>query len=260
MKLRPVMAGRAFAFASLLAVLPAAQALLSACSSSTTGDDQAFGGPDGSVQPDSGSSSGSGGTTDSGSSSGSSGGSGSSSGVADAAGDVASGSSSGAADAGLADSGSSGGHVPTNVQYSDAGVTICGTVPCDLKSNICCVDLSGNGSCLANTKSCPAFTVTFACVQQTDCPSGQVCCVVATSSGGASAKSQCQDVSTTGGKCTPADSSQAGSAQMCQTDAECKTGSCLWQDCSINLSGQTLKPSLTMCGLQNNPPFTCKAH
>lgn len=105
--------------------------------------------------------------------------------------------------------------------------------------------------------SCPNDAV-FKCVEKTDCPSGQVCCGVADQAA-ATAGSACQDVAATGNHCTPVATSATstqGSAQLCQTNAECITGSCLWQDCTVG----TLSPSLTMCGLQSAAPFNCVAH
>jgi|HubBroStandDraft_6_1064221.scaffolds.fasta_scaffold13061_5 hypothetical protein len=156
------------------------------------------------------------------------------------------------------DSGSSSGdqRVASNVQFNDAGVVLCGT-PCPLTSNQCCIDVLGNTTCTSPGASCTNEAI-FKCVQQTDCPANQVCCGVANQSA-ATAGSECQDVASTGNQCAPvatSASSTEGSAQICQTDAECITGSCIWQDCSVG----TLKPSLTMCGLQSAAPFNCVAH
>ena len=63
--------------------------------------------------------------------------------------------------------------------------------------------------------------------------------------------------------CTPVAtgaSSNVGSAQLCQTDAECKTGTCEWQDCSVGSGLLSTQPSLTLCGIQSAAPFNCKAH
>lgn len=73
------------------------------------------------------------------------------------------------------------------------------------------------------------------------------------------AGAECQNVASTGNHCIPVATSPSatqGSAQLCQTNAECITGSCLWQDCTVG----TLKPSLTMCGIQAKAPFNCVAH
>jgi hypothetical protein len=167
-------------------------------------------------------------------------------------------SGSGSGGSSSRDSGSSSGvqRVPSNVQFTDAGVVLCGT-PCPLTSNQCCIDVLGNTTCSSLGASCTNEAI-FKCVQQTDCPANQVCCGVANQAA-ATAGSECQDVASTGNHCTPVAtmaSSTEGSAQICQTNAECLTGSCLWQDCSVG----TLKPSLTMCGLQSAAPFNCVAH
>jgi hypothetical protein len=70
------------------------------------------------------------------------------------------------------------------------------------------------------------------------------------------AGSACQDVSGTGNKCSPPTTATHGSAQLCQTNAECKSGSCIWQDCTVN--GNMV--SLTMCGTQTGSAFNCTAH
>ncbi len=96
----------------------------------------------------------------------------------------------------------------------------------------------------------------FRCVEKTDCPGNQVCCGTADALG-MTAGSECQDVSTTNNQCTPAATTLKGSAQLCQTNAECKNGmTCTWQDCMVG----TLMPSLTMCGIQSQAPFNCSAH
>jgi hypothetical protein len=56
-----------------------------------------------------------------------------------------------------------------------------------------------------------------------------------------------------------------GSAQLCQTDAECVNHmTCSWQVCTIPTTvagvAVTLKPNLTMCGLQSAAPFNCAEH
>jgi len=208
------------------------------------------------------SSSGSGEASGSGAKSGSSGGSTSSSGSSKSSSSGASASSSGSKGSSGAGSGSASGgsqdgqqKVPSNVQYTDAGVVICGT-PCPLTSNICCIDQLGNGHCMSTTSSCSNLEATFKCVQATDCPANQVCCGNANQPA-ATAGATCQDVASNGNQCTPAPSSTEGSAQLCQTDAECVNGAeCIWQDCTVG----TLKPSLTMCGLQSSAPFNCVTH
>jgi hypothetical protein len=109
----------------------------------------------------------------------------------------------------------------------------------------------------------------FECLEASECPSGQVCCGVANNTQGtASAGSQCEDISASG-HCDPvADAGAAstmGSAQLCQTDAECVNHmTCSWQVCTIPTTvagvAVTLKPNLTMCGLQSAAPFNCAEH
>jgi hypothetical protein len=172
-----------------------------------------------------------------------------------------SGSSSGSSSGSARDGGSSGsssgtGRVPSNITYDDAGIPLCGSTPCDLKTNECCLSPTLVTQCLPQSQSCPTGDAVFECAQETDCPSGDVCCGTANDLT-MTAGSNCQDISTTGNACTPAATLTAASAQLCQTDGECKNGmQCIWQDCMVG----TGTASLTMCGLQSSSPFNCKAH
>jgi hypothetical protein len=129
--------------------------------------------------------------------------------------------------------------------------------------------LNQTGSCIPHAQSCTSQEAQFKCLQASDCASGQVCCGVANNSAGAaSAGSQCEDIGS-GGHCSPvADAgaqSTMGSAQLCQTDAECVNHmQCVWQVCTIPTTvdgvSVTLMPNLTMCGIQSAAPFDCSAH
>src|ERR1700677_575584 len=95
----------------------------------------------------SGSSSGAGGSSSSGF-----GGSSSSSGAQSGSSGSSSGSSGGSS------SSSTSGRVPSNIEFTSAGVPYCGSnTPCDLTKNICCVSdtaQGAEGSCIAQTSSC----------------------------------------------------------------------------------------------------------
>jgi hypothetical protein len=225
------------------------------------------GGDDGSSQQSSGAGSSSGsivGSSGAGSSSGSgnsSGGKSSSSGAAASSGGSESGTSCVPA--------ASTPRVTSNVTFNDAGAISCGTY-CELSNHVCCVNAVGDGTCLDAGSTCPSNgglpQAQFECWQASDCPCGQICCGVANNeTGSASAGSNCQDVSLTGGACTPvADAgaqSKAGSAQLCQTNAECKNGmACSWQICNVTTPYGPAMPNLTMCGLQSAAPFNCAEH
>ncbi len=186
-------------------------------------------------------------------------------------------SSSGSHGSSGSGSGSSGGssastaRVVSSVVYTDGGVPVCGSTPCDLTSNVCCVSAQGDGSCLKAGSTCPDTVILgssfpqaqFDCLQASDCPAGDVCCGVATdATNTASAGSNCQDISSTG-QCSPVASgsqSKSGSAQLCQTDAECKNKqTCQWQVCDVQTPYGAASPNLTMCGPQTGAPFNCKA-
>jgi hypothetical protein len=149
------------------------------------------------------------------------------------------------------------------VKFDSSGYPTCqGTPPkgCNLKANVCCIDTAPfipAYSCIANTQQCsPASSsARFGCVQKTDCPGDQICCLQADQTT-MSADSLCMDAGP-GGKCSPAVTATAGSAQLCQTSKECKSGGCcIWQDC--NVMGNPLQ--LTLCGVQATSLFTCSAH
>jgi|HubBroStandDraft_1064217.scaffolds.fasta_scaffold30428_1 hypothetical protein len=244
----------------LLGVAPCAVAALVSVSAPGCGSkgNSALSGDDSDDASSSSGSSSGGGSSSSGSSGG--GGSSSSSGTHPSG----SGSSSGST------SGSSSGRVESNIVFNEAGVPLCGSVACNLTSNTCCVALNQTGSCIPQGQSCTSQEAQFKCLEASDCPSGQVCCGVANNSAGAaSAGSECQDIAAAG-HCSPVPDAGAqstlGSAQLCQTNAECVNHmDCTWQVCSIDTTidgvpNVMLMPNLTMCGLQSAAPFNCTAH
>lgn len=214
---------------SLVVALSATVAAFEACSSSS-GSPNIFG------DDASASSSGSGGASSSGSSSGS-------------------GSGSGAATSSSSGSGSTN-RVPSNVTFNDAGIPLCGTTACDLKTNECCLTPPPYvATCNPQGTTCPGQAI-FNCVDETDCPSGEVCCGVANETAG-TAGTECQDIASNNNQCSPAPSATMASAQVCQTTAECKNGmTCTWQDCTVG-SGVV---SLAMCGVQSGAVFNCTKH
>jgi hypothetical protein len=155
--------------------------------------------------------------------------------------------------------------VPSNIEYDDAGVPLCGTAACDLKSNQCCLTQNLQtltATCVPQSMSCPSGAAVFQCAQETDCSQGKVCCASGdtTNPAAPTAGSSCQTL--TNGACTPSDTATTASAQLCQTNAECKNGmACTWQDCTVG----TELVSLTMCGIQSpasgsQSAFHCSAH
>ncbi|MGH7435627.1 MAG: hypothetical protein ACRENE_08125, partial [Polyangiaceae bacterium] len=133
---------------------------------------------------------------------------------------------------------------------------------CNLTSNVCCADTGGffaKYSCIAKSQQCSnaSTSARFGCVQKSDCPGDEVCCLQADQTA-MTAGSVCMDVSDAGGKCSPATTTTHGSAQLCQTNQECKSGGgcCIWQDCTV--MGNPLQ--FTMCGLQSTSVLTCTRH
>jgi len=128
---------------------------------------------------------------------------------------------------------------------------ICGTTPCDLHTNICCLTLSLAGRCLSKDDggTCNSATeVTIQCSDECECPTGDVCCGVRN---GLTATTECQAVPT-GGHCQPyPQTATTASAQFCARSAECTLGDeCIYQTC-------TLGANLYFCGLQTQSPFNC---
>jgi|HubBroStandDraft_1064217.scaffolds.fasta_scaffold30428_2 hypothetical protein len=193
----------------------------------------------------------------------------SSSGGGSSSGSHAGSSSSGSGSGGSCVAPASTPRVSSNIEFDDAGVPLCGSGPCDLTTHICCVSALAEGTCLAAGSTCPESggypQAQFECLQASECPCGQVCCGIANDAqNSSSAGSSCQDISATGA-CSPvADAgaqSKAGSAQLCQTDAECKNGTtCSWQVCNVQTPYGAAMPNLTMCGLQSDAPFNCSEH
>jgi hypothetical protein len=99
--------------------------------------------------------------------------------------------------------------------------------------------------------ACSIDVPSYFCLQATDCPAGQVCCATGDDAGVLGPS--CQTVPD-GGACSGAGTS--GSAQLCQTQGECKNGlPCILQTCQI----QPGTPAhLMICGLQSQAPFNCQ--
>jgi hypothetical protein len=138
---------------------------------------------------------------------------------------------------------------------------LCGTVPCDLRSNTCCVQFDLTARCLAgNNATCNSNEATVHCLQACECGGTDVCCGQVNEILGA-ATSSCNAVSSlvsgpSGAlECPPYPAtSEVVGAQLCKTDAECENGaSCIAQTCMFGAM-------LTMCGVQNQSGFMCTAN
>jgi hypothetical protein len=217
--------------------------LVAACSSKSNGTDLS---DDTSSDDDSGNGSSSGSAGSSSSSESSSSGSTSGSGTTSSGSTSSSGTgnSSGSSGSHPADGGSSPNQrVDSGIPFSDAGVPYCSTkATCDLKSNTCCVDVTGVGSCHSGHSVNCGIGASFQCIEKTDCPSGQLCCGYQT------------DSTHGGSNCQPSCPSQT-SAQLCQTNGECAGGvECIPQACDV---GALVPANLTLCGLQSNATYKC---
>jgi len=103
------------------------------------------------------------------------------------------------------------------------------------------------------------MTAAFSCLQQSDCTTaGQVCCGAADSTA-QTAQTACKAVSSGASPCG-ASPSTAAYAQICEQTSECKNAmQCIPQVCMVTISGIPVNADLTMCGLQSQAPFNCKA-
>jgi hypothetical protein len=171
--------------------------------------------------------------------------------IDDDAGTVSSGSSGGSSSgsspsgsSGASRSGSSGSSGSTTVS-EDGGYVVrkCGSTPCDLRSNTCCLPADGglNASyCVSGVNTtCGTDQATYHCLESDDCPtSGDLCCGT-------------YDLATLTAA-TVCQSGACSSVQFCGSDSECQGASCIAQSCS------GISP-LHLCGLQKEAPYKCTA-
>jgi len=136
----------------------------------------------------------------------------------------------------------------------------CGTTPCDLRANKCCITVDFStftlkGRCVPAAQACKSSEQTVRCLQACECGGDQSCCGVGNQIT-ASVQTVCQSVPN-GGFCQPHtdDPNPAQAAeQFCKTDEECKNGQpCIAQTCT------TANAKFSLCGLQSQKPFECHA-
>ncbi len=155
-------------------------------------------------------------------------------------------------DTGASDSGADTGPDPNAcVAYA---APLCGTTPCDLRSNTCCISLTLQTSCIAGASAkCPSNEAAIHCLQACECGGGLSCCGVDNTLVGI-VQTQCQSVPN-GGLCSPHPQTTAqASAQLCKLSSECKNGqACIAQTCVYGAM-------LSICGVQSQDPFDCKAN
>jgi hypothetical protein len=154
-------------------------------------------------------------------------------------------------DAGASDAMASVPDAMPNICPATYTAPLCGAMPCDLRSNTCCVDFSLNARCIAGANGrCNSNEATLHCTQACECSNGNVCCGVENTILGV-VQTQCQSIAD-GGLCNPhPQTTTQASAQICATTDECKNGmSCLKQSCVYGAM-------LSVCGLQSQDPFDC---
>ena len=153
-----------------------------------------------------------------------------------------------------------GTRVNSGVVFNDAGAIYCAAnMPCALASDTCCVGALGMGSCKSGHNGCGASALgpqaAFECVEDTDCPTNQVCCGYVDTTMD-TAGSKCQAIGANN-KCPAPVANTQSAVQFCQKTCECKDGSeCIPQACSIGGAGSGIPPAnLTLCGLQTSSGF-----
>ena len=159
--------------------------------------------------------------------------------------------------------GACGTRVSSGVVFDDAGAIYCAAnMPCALASDTCCVNGLGMGTCKPGHNGCGAGTglaaqAAFQCVEDTDCPTNQVCCGYVDTTMN-TAGSKCQAIGADK-KCPAPSASTQSAIQFCQKTCECKDGSeCVPQSCDLGVP--TVPPAnLTLCGLQTTGSFHCTA-
>lgn len=136
---------------------------------------------------------------------------------------------------------------------------LCGTVPCDLRSNTCCVLFTLQNPpparCVPGAAAVcdKSKEVTVHCLHACDCQ-GENCCGLYDKIHGV-VQSVCQpDSELVGGNCFPSPpTAVVTSAQLCKVDSECQNGQpCIDQTCIYGAH-------LSICGLQSQDPFKCMA-
>jgi hypothetical protein len=128
---------------------------------------------------------------------------------------------------------------------------MCGTTPCDLRANTCCVTFSLQARCIPGANAaCNSNEATLHCTQGCECSGGDSCCGVENTILGV-VQTECQAIPD-GGLCNPhPQTTTQASAQLCKDTSECKNGlACLAQSCIYGAM-------LSVCGLQSQDPFDC---
>lgn len=128
---------------------------------------------------------------------------------------------------------------------------MCGTAPCDYRSNTCCVNVQFQARCIPGNKSkCNSDEASLHCLQACECGAGSVCCGVLNTILG-EVTTECQSIPD-GGLCNPHPATNTQiSEQLCGTDAECTAGQgCIKQTCEYGVT-------TSICGLVSEAPFDC---
>jgi hypothetical protein len=113
--------------------------------------------------------------------------------------------------------------VPPGGEPCDPGVVQCGPAQCPVPATQCCVEMGSGGtiggSCQPPSASCAGLSE--ACDETSDCPTGNVCCLIAQSTAISGISTQCMP------------SCQGGffAVQLCRSDTECAGGQCIAQTC-----------------------------
>jgi len=140
---------------------------------------------------------------------------------------------------------------------------ICGTTPCDLRSNTCCITFvlqnPPPARCVPGASAtCNSNEITAHCLQACECGGGYCCGQYDKIHGVVQSvcESESELVAFDGGlNCYPSpETVSSAAAQLCKTDAECQNGQpCISQTCVAGAN-------LSVCGLQSQSPYDCVAN
>jgi hypothetical protein len=125
--------------------------------------------------------------------------------------------------------------IPPGGQSCTPGVVACGSnASCKVPAEECCLMATGSGACLPAGAKCPGG-LPVACAEASDCPAGDICCLVVTT----------PSVTGVAISCQPSCSGGIFSLQICRSDTECPNGQCIAQNCSLGGGSLTVEA----CGL-----------
>jgi len=123
--------------------------------------------------------------------------------------------------------------VPDGGNLCTPGTVSCGDAQCGVPAEVCCD--SDTESCQAASAACTGTPI--ACDEAADCPAGNICCILSTSTTKSSARVFCQP-----GSVCPVIKGAIAAAQICRSNNECPSHSCQFWDCLGNVIESCVNP------------------